>query len=86
MTAIHRIFPEIWVETPKGSGLAMFLMDYGLMTNSIWLVRLDATGDVIHVDSCEIRIYGNAMWNLPHPEPFDKRPIDPPAEPARKSK
>ena len=78
MTAIHRIDPEIWVETPKGSAQAYFLIDYGPSINSIWLCRLDATGEVIHVDSGEIRIYGNAMWNLPHPKPFTERPIKAP--------
>lgn len=72
MTAIHRIDPEIWVETPKGSALAYFLIDYGPSINSIWLCRLDDTGDVIHVDSSEIKLYGNPMWGLPHPQPFTR--------------
>ncbi len=82
MTAIHRIDPEIWVETPKGSGLAYFLIDYGPSINTIWLVRLDATGDVMHIDSSEIRIHSNAMWNLPPVEPFHGRVIPSPRQPA----
>ncbi|QEL17648.1 hypothetical protein PX52LOC_04646 [Limnoglobus roseus] len=77
MTAIHRIDPEIWVETPKGGGLAYFLIDYGPSINTIWVVRLDATGDVIHVESSEVRILGNPMWHIPHPLPFD--PLEPPS-------
>lgn len=72
MTAIHRVNPEIWVETPKGGGLVYFLIDYGPSINSIWVVRLDATGEVIHVDSSDVRILGNPMWGIPHPKPFPR--------------
>lgn len=85
MTAIHRIDPEISVETPKGSGLAYFLIDYGPSINTIWLVRLDATGDVLHVDSSEVRIRGNAMWNHPPVEPFHTRIVLPPRPPAERN-
>lgn len=74
-TAIERINPPIPVITPRGPGLAIFLIDYGPDLNSVWVVRHDETGDVYHVVSCEIRVCGNEMWNLGDPIPFDVRKI-----------
>lgn len=72
MTAIHRINPEIWVRTPKGDGLALFLIDYGPSLNTIWVVQLIDSGAVLHVESAEIKIRGNAMYAIPEPEPFPR--------------
>lgn len=69
MTAtILQLNPPIWVETPKGEGHALFLIDYGVSINTIWVVHLLDSAKVIHVDSSEIRVYGNEMWNIPHPQ------------------
>lgn len=65
---IHRIMPEIWVRTPRGDGDALFLIDYGPSINTIWVVALYETGEIIHVDSSEVRRSGNAMGRIPHPE------------------
>jgi hypothetical protein len=73
MTAIHRINPEIAVETPAGSGHAVFLIDYGPWYNTIWTVRLDKSGAVIHVESSEVKVIGNPMYGVEHPEPFTER-------------
>lgn len=71
MTAIHRIDPELWVTTPRGEAHALFLIDYGPAVNSVWVVALLDSGDVLHVDSCEARVMvGNAMWGIPQPAPF----------------
>lgn len=73
MTAIHRINPEIFVTTPLGPGRAVFLIDYGASLNTVWVVALDSTGSIIHVDAGEIRIAGNEMYNIRDPEPFTER-------------
>lgn len=73
--AVHRINPPIVVLTPLGDGLALFLIDYGPCLNSVWVVALDGSRDIIHVASPEIRIGGNAMWNLDDPKPFTERKI-----------
>lgn len=67
MTAIHRIEPPIWVQTPLGEGHALFLIDYGPSINTVWVVHLFEDGQVSHVDSCEVRVMGNPMWDIPHP-------------------
>jgi hypothetical protein len=60
MTAIHRLEPPIDVETPLGDGRTLFLIDYGVDTNTIWLVRL-VGGRVKHFDSNDIIVKPNLM-------------------------
>jgi hypothetical protein len=36
--------PSIPMDTPKGSGLALAVIDYGLEHNLLWVVAIDATG------------------------------------------
>lgn len=67
---ILQLNPHIWVTTPLGEGHALFLIDYGPSVNSVWVVQLFDSGNVIHVDSAEIRCMGNEMYDISHPEPF----------------
>ena len=60
MTAIIRLEPPINVETPLGDGRTLFLIDYGVDTNTIWLVRLEG-GIVKHFDSNDIKVKPNLM-------------------------
>ena len=59
---IVRIDPVIHVATPHGYGQAIFLIDYGLDTNSVWVVRIKG-GLVKHYFSEDIRIPDNQMNN-----------------------
>ena len=70
---IHRINPEIFVKTPAGSGRALFLIDYGPSLNTVWVIALDKTGAVIHVDSGEVKVWGNEMYNIPMPDDVTER-------------
>ena len=68
---IHEFKPYIEVHTPHGEVKAMLMIDYGLETNSVWVVRLKG-GEVKHYYSDDIRLYDNPMngsgWdvNIPH--------------------
>lgn len=62
---IVRIDPVIHVATPHGYGQAIFLIDYGLDTNSVWVVRLRG-GIVKHYFSEDIRIPDNQMNHNGH--------------------
>lgn len=73
MTAIHQIQPEIFVLTPKGEGIALFLLDYGATLNTVWLVHIFSSGEVLHFESTDIRIRGNYTWNVSDPAPFRPR-------------
>ena len=59
--------PEIHVTTPKGEGHCLFLIDYGTMINTVWVVHLFEDGQVLHFDSSDIRVMGNAMYGIPNP-------------------
>jgi hypothetical protein len=57
---ILQLNPTIDVNTPLGDGEALFLIDYGLNVNTVWVVRFDG-GEVKHFYSDDIRIYDNPM-------------------------
>jgi len=52
--------PTLEVHTPLGDGEAMFIIDYGLNVNTVFVVRF-AKGVIKHLYSDDIRIYGNPM-------------------------
>jgi hypothetical protein len=60
MANIHQFPTPIAVHTPHGEGNAILMIDYGLDTNSVWVVRLKG-GKVLHYYSDDIRIYDNPM-------------------------
>ena len=60
--------PPVWVQTPLGEGHCLFLIDYGVSINTCWVIHLFETGKVVHVDSSDIRVMGNAMYGIEHPE------------------
>lgn len=66
--AMHQCDPPIWVATPLGEGHALFLIDYGPSLNSVWVVHQFDDGRVVHVDSSEVRVMGNPMYGIPHPQ------------------
>lgn len=59
--------------TPKGEGHCLFIIDYGTMINTVWVVHLFDTGSVLHCDSGDIRVYGNPMYGVPDPCPPKKK-------------
>lgn len=61
--------------TPLGEGFCIFLIDYGPGLNSVWVVHLFDSGNVVHVDSAEIKVGGNEMYNIPHPKRLTSRNI-----------
>lgn len=59
MTAIHEIQQILWVTTPHGDGIALFIIDYGMQENTIWVVALEDDGKVLHYNSNQIRLTKN---------------------------
>ena len=57
---ILQLNPTIDVNTPLGDGEALFIIDYGINVNTVWVVRMDK-GIVKHFYSDDIRVYGNPM-------------------------
>jgi len=72
---IHEFVTHIPVHTPHGEGEAILMIDYNLMTNSVWVVRLKG-GYVKHYFSNDIRVYDNPMngsrWDIEIPEEWKK--------------
>lgn len=62
MTTIHEIQQAMYVETPHGEGMPLFLIDYGPHLNSIWVVANCGDGKIRHYDSSDIRLTVN--WTL----------------------
>jgi len=52
--------PTIEVHTPLGDGEALFIIDYGINVNTVWIVRFPK-GIIKHLYSDDIRVYGNPM-------------------------
>lgn len=52
--------PTIEVHTPLGDGEALFIIDYGISVNTIWVVRFPK-GIIKHLYSDDIRVYSNPM-------------------------
>ncbi len=59
MTVIHEIQQVLWVTTPHGDGLAIFIIDYGMHENTIWVVASESDGRIRHYNSNQINLYRN---------------------------
>ena len=61
---IHEVKQVLWVMTPHGAGQVLFLMDYGIHENTIWVVALKTTHQIKHYSSNQIFITKNDTINL----------------------
>ena len=59
MSHILQLNPPMPMETPKGKGLAHFLIDYGAEHHLLWTVFIDATGECWTFANPEIRAQSN---------------------------
>jgi hypothetical protein len=44
--SIMQIDPPLPLECPKGKGMAHFMIDYGVEYNLMWVIIIDATGEI----------------------------------------
>ena len=56
---ITRIEPPIPLSTPKGKGMAHFLIDYGMENDLMWVVFQDDTGECWTWENAQIRARTN---------------------------
>ena len=61
---IHQMKPSIMVETPLGTGQALFIIDYGMHQNTCWVVALENNGIVKHFDCNDIIISTNFTYHI----------------------
>ena len=61
---IHQLNPSILVETPLGSGQALFIIDYGMHQNTCWVVALVQDGSIKHFDCNDVILSTNYTYGL----------------------
>lgn len=80
MATITQLDPPIPLETPKGSGLAHLVIDYGPEFNLLWTVFLNDSGECWSFSNTDVRAQKNASFGmrrskplpLPLPQPHGK--------------
>lgn len=55
--------PPIPLQTPKGKGYAIIVIDYGQEHDLIWVVALDETGEIWAFKNPEVRMQSNYTLN-----------------------
>lgn len=76
MTAIHEIRQVLWVETPHGYGLALFLIDYGPHENTVYVVALEDTRKIKHYSSEQIKFGVNHTFGFADRVSNDERKLE----------
>ena len=64
MTAIHEIQQILYIDTPHGKGIALFIIDYGPQVNTVWVVTNLETGKIRHYDTNQITVSKNYTLDL----------------------
>jgi hypothetical protein len=56
MTVIHEVQQVLTVNTPFGEAQVLFLIDYGIHKNSIWVCTTFSDGKIRHFDTNQISV------------------------------
>jgi hypothetical protein len=64
MTAIYELKQILIVNTPFGEAQVLFIMDYGIHNNSIWVCASNSDGKIRHFDTNQITIKTNHTLNF----------------------
>lgn len=70
---ITQLNPPLPLETPRGKGLAHFLIDYGPEFHLMWTVFIDATGECWTFQNPEIRATKNVTLGRTSTTPIEHR-------------
>jgi hypothetical protein len=70
---ITQLNPPLPLDTPKGAGLAHFVIDYGPEADLLWVVFMDKDGACWTVPNPEIRMQSN--WTMGR-RSKDGEPVD----------
>lgn len=66
---LTQLNPPLHMETPKGRGLAHFVIDYGPESDLLWVIFMDADGACWTVPNPEIRLTYNWSMGRRKPQP-----------------
>lgn len=61
---ILQLDPAILVETPMGTGQALFVIDYGMHQNTCWVIALVEDGIIKHFDCNDVILSPNYTYGL----------------------
>jgi hypothetical protein len=64
MNTIHEVKQVLTVNTPFGEAQVLFLIDYGIHRNSIWVCASFSDGKIRHFDTNQISITNNHTLNF----------------------
>lgn len=64
MTVIHELQQVMWVITPHGDGIVLFIMDYGPQENTVFVIALEKDGVIKHYNSNDVRLCKNDTFNI----------------------
>ena len=56
MTAIHEVQQILTCNTPFGEAQVLFIIDYGVHRNSMWVCASFSDGKIRHFDSSQISV------------------------------
>ena len=70
---LTQLNPPLPLETPKGPGMAHFVIDYGPETDLLWVVFMDQDGACWSVPNPEVRMRFN--WSMGRRKP-DSKPAE----------
>jgi hypothetical protein len=61
---IHEVRNVLFVNTPHGLGQVLFVLDYGVHHNTVWVVVLKSDGSIKHYDSNHIKVERNFTLDM----------------------
>ncbi|MEX2485389.1 MAG: hypothetical protein WED10_12535 [Brumimicrobium sp.] len=61
---ILQLDPSLLVETPIGTGQALFVIDYGMHQNTCWVVALLKGGIIKHFDCNDVILSTNYTYDM----------------------
>lgn len=64
MTVIHEVQQVLTVNTPFGESQVLFIIDYGIHRNSIWVCSSFEDGKIRHFDTNQISVTINHTLNF----------------------
>lgn len=64
MTTIHEVQQLLTVNTPFGEAQVLFIIDYGIHRNSIWVCTSFSDGKIRHYDTNQITVTINHTLNF----------------------
>lgn len=61
-STIHELQQMLYVNTPHGLGLVLFLIDYGPHENSVYQVALDKCGKIKNYNTNQVTVFKNLTF------------------------